>query len=70
MPERAVCLLLEYEERVTQMLAQALTSIGGEYIDYPLEFHELERKMEAERIAGKKRQQDWERKYGGDVAHS
>lgn len=52
------------------MLAQALTSIGGEYIDYPLEFHELERKMEAERIAGKKRQQDWERKYGGDVAHS
>ena len=53
MPERSVCLLLEYEDRVTQMLAQALTSIGGEYIDYPMEFHELERKMEAKRIAGK-----------------
>lgn len=60
-----------YEDRVTQMLERALNAIGDEYIDQLSDFQELERQMEAEaeRIARENQQRDWERNYGGGVAH-
>ena len=53
------------------MLERALNVIAGEYIDQLADFQELERRMEAEaeRIAQENRQHEWERKYGGGVAH-
>lgn len=61
----------KYEDRVTQMLERALNVIADEYIDQLADFQELERRMEAEakRIAKENQQRNWERKYGGGVAH-
>lgn len=61
----------KYEDRVAQLLERALNSVGDEYVDQLLDFQEMERQMEAEaeHIARENQQRDWERKYGGGVAH-
>lgn len=61
----------KYKDRVTQLLERAINSVGDEYMNQLLDFQELERRMEAEaeRIAKENQQRDWERNYGGGVAH-
>ena len=58
-----------FEDRVTTMLDMALASVGEQFQDEIMEFRDLEQRMDAdaERIARKNQQREWERKYGGGL---